>query len=437
MVGHSQLTPEKRAAVVARLSAGQSDLSIARDEHVNRKTVAKIRKKLTLATDPFADMPMDAAGMNAVAPSQHVLGGTPADRKIVRLEGEVSRLRRALKDAHSDRDMEDAVLQIVGDLANASPQPPEWMTNPPKRRAQFPRRFEVPVLSTGDWHAGEVVSRAETNGVNEYNLDIADQRIGRLVSTGIELAHEHHKKDYPGVVLNVVGDIVSGGIHPELAKTDEVEVYPAIEWSIDRLEGVVRRLADAFGMVFVICVPGNHGRNTLKPEFKRYAYKNADWLIYRLTAARFNGDKRVQFQIPVGGIGQYRVFHKRFALIHGDMMGVAGGDGIIGAIGPIMRGEIKTRGRMMSLGNDYDHLILGHYHPSPNLWLPRAVVNGTVKGYDEYAQNKLNAIPGPPTQALFFVHPKWGITSKWDVILETPAHVVDSAAWVTVFNKAA
>jgi hypothetical protein len=35
----------------------------------------------------------------------------------------------------------------------------------------------------------------------------------------------------------------------------------------------------------------------------------------------------------------YRVYGVRFLLNHGDMLGVKGGDGIIGAIGPIMRGE--------------------------------------------------------------------------------------------------
>jgi hypothetical protein len=55
----------------------------------------------------------------------------------------------------------------------------------------------------------------------------------------------------------------------------------------------------------------------------------------------------------------YRVYGLRFLLNHGDMLGVKGGDGIIGAIGPIMRGEIKKSGQSAALGLEYDINIMG------------------------------------------------------------------------------
>jgi hypothetical protein len=41
-----------------------------------------------------------------------------------------------------------------------------------------------------------------------------------------------------------------------------------------------------FGKVYVPAVCGNHGRNTAKPEFKRYAKKNFDYLISRIVERR-------------------------------------------------------------------------------------------------------------------------------------------------------
>src|SRR5690606_34492390 len=108
-------------------------------------------------------------------------------------------------------------------------------------------------------------------------------------------------------------------------------------------------------------------------------------------------------------------------------------DGIIGAIGPIMRGEIKTRGSAASSGMEYDTMIMGHWHQQ--LWLPRAIVSNTLKGYDEYAKNALRAPISAPTQPLWFVHPKFGITSKWDIHVEDPKPK-DTAAWVDVFDPA-
>lgn len=410
------LSEEKRVAVKARINAGEADVAIARTEKVNRKTVAKLRKRLS-----------------GVIPAAYAPGGSAADRKIVTQAAEIARLKAALKEAHTERDMDDAVLEIIGELASAPSTPPAWLTTPPRKKARGPR-YEVPIVCFADWHCGETVSLSETNGVNEYNLDIAERRIQRLVDTTIDLCRNHHRKEYPGIVVNLVGDFVSGALHPELAKTDELEVLPAVLWVLDRLEAAIRRFADEFGHVFVPCVGGNHGRNTLKPEFKRYAYKNFDWLIYQLLARRFAGDRRVQFQISDSNMAFYRVWGKRFMLVHGDQMGVKGGDGIIGAIGPIMRGEIKVRGQQMTIGRDYDYLILGHWHQM--LWLPRAIVANALKGFDEYAQNALRAIPSTPSQPLFFVDAKWGITSRWEVYVESPAREED-APWVSVLYQAA
>src|SRR5260370_4938782 len=77
----------------------------------------------------------------------------------------------------------------------------------------------------------------------------------------------------------------------------------------------------------------------------------------------------------------YRVYGLRFLLNHGDMLGVKGGDGIIGAIVPIMRGEIKKSGQSAALGLEYDINIMGHWHQE--LMLPRAIVCNTLKGFDE------------------------------------------------------
>jgi hypothetical protein len=417
------LSAEKRSTVIGRIQAGDTNKAISIGEGVNIKTVAKIRKQIGEAPQPKGDAP---------------LGGSAKDRKIVSLTGEVTRLKQALKEAHTERDMDEAILQIVGDLKAAAPKPPVWLTHT-LRRNSLVKQIEVPVVSFADWHCGETVSLSETNGVNEYNLDIADKRIERLVDTTIDLCRNHHSKDYPGIVVNLVGDFVSGALHPELAKSDELEVLPSVLWVLDRLEAALRRLADDFGQVFVPTAPGNHGRNTLKPEFKRYAYKNFDWFIYRLLADRFARDAaykdRVSFLIDDSNTAFYRVFAKRFMLIHGDQMGVKGGDGIIGAIGPIMRGEIKVRGQQMTIGRNYDYLILGHWHQA--LWLPRAIVANSLKGFDEYAQNALRAVPSVPSQPLFFVHPKWGITSRWEVYCEGPRKVDDAASWVSVFGKAA
>jgi hypothetical protein len=266
------------------------------------------------------------------------------------------------------------------------------------------------------------------NGINEYSVEIAEKRVERLVDSTINLAFNHHSGNYPGIVINLLGDFVSGGLHPELLKTDEEEVIPSALRARDLLVGALRRMADKFGSVYAPCACGNHGRATPKPESKRYVYQNFDWLIYQLLIREFADDPRIRIVVRPSNDVYYRVYNLRFLCVHGDMLGVKGGDGIIGSIGPISRGEIKASRQSSAFGWDYDFLLLGHWHQP--LWLPRAIVANALKGFDEFAHKVLRAVPSRPSQPLWFVHPNHGITAKWDVLVESEEKPV-AASWIS------
>ncbi len=333
---------------------------------------------------------------------------------------ELAATKARLKAALRERADEDAVLKLIGRMAEGEAALPTWL-DPPAARKGGKSLPEVPIVLWGDWHYGEVVSADETNGYNAFDTAIAQRRVSRLVGATVDVARNHMRRDYPGIVVALLGDFISGGLHPELARTDEEGRLEAALSVRDILCKALTRMADEFGRVFVPAVPGNHGRNTQRPEFKEYHKGNFDWLVYHLVARHFEdkGDKRVRLLIPSSGDAFFRVFGLRFMATHGDMLGVKGGDGIIGAIGPIMRGEIKMRGQQTSLGRSYDVLLMGHWHQTLNL--PRAFVNGALKGFDEYAMKSLRAVPAPPSQTLFFVHPKRGITATWPITLDEQA----------------
>ncbi|CAH1666021.1 MULTISPECIES: hypothetical protein [unclassified Chelatococcus] len=370
-------------------------------------------------------------GAGGAAPKPAPQPATPAelvvaDRKIVRLQDEVNDLRAKLREAQRGHLADEVVLDALGVMGAAPESPPDWLTRIPAASAT--KTPEVPVTIWSDWHMGEVVSRDEVGGCNAYNIEIAERRVRRLLDATIDICANHGPKSYPGIVVNLLGDFVSGGLHPELAKTDDEEVIPAALRCRDLLIAGLERMAAIFGKVYVPCTAGNHGRGTPKPEFKRYVYKNFDWLIYQLLQRHFADDPRVQIDIRASNEVHYRVYGQRYLAMHGDMLGVKGGDGIIGSIGPIMRGEVKTRGQATSLGNDYDILLMGHWHQE--LWLPRAIVANTLKGFDEYAKNALRAPPSEPSQPLWFVHPTRGITSRWAVkVEERKATPADWVSW--------
>lgn len=355
------------------------------------------------------------------------------DREVTALRDRLKATEKALVEAQRGENDRDVIAEIAGVVAAAPRELPEWVTKPTPRERGKPAN-EVLMTSWCDWHLGERVEGAEVNGFNDYNMDVAQDRIERLVTTTIKLAKHNHNASYPGAVVNLLGDFVSGGLHPELKATDELEAIPASMKAIDLIAGGLSRMADAFGQLYVPGVCGNHGRTTAKPEFKKYYRKNFDYLILCMLAKHFASDKRIRFDIRPSNDVFYRVYGERYLAQHGDMLGVKGGDGIIGSLGPITRGEVKKSGQSSALGLAYDKLVIGHWHQ--RLWLPRAIVGNTIKGFDEYAKNQLGAKPDRPTQPLWFVHPAHGQTAHWDVNVDEKPKAA-STDWVSWRNAPA
>ena len=56
---------------------------------------------------------------------------------------------------------------------------------------------------------------------------------------------------------------------------------------------------------------------------------------------------------------------------------------MIGALGPIIRGDHRKRSRNAQIDMEYDTMLCGHWHQL--IQIERLIVNGSLKGYDEYA----------------------------------------------------
>lgn len=345
--------------------------------------------------------------------------GLTADTKLRRTQDqEIKALKRKIRDMEKDDDTAEAVRQKLYDIASISPSPPKWLT--PNRQAG--KSPGVPMAFWSDWHYGEVVNLEEVGGVNEFNKDIADRRIDLLVNRTIDLCMNHMiHPEYPGIVIALGGDMISGDIHEELADTNWGYTLEVVNELVDKLASALETMADHFGAVFVPCVVGNHGRATRKPRMKGRVQTSFEWNIYVQLARHFKNDPRVSFLIPNEADARFNILGHRFLLTHGDSLGVRGGDGIIGAIGPIMRGSIKV-GRLESqIGRDFDTIMMGHWHQYIPLCSGRGggiLVNGCIKGYDEYARLSLRAPFAPASQALLFVHQDIGITAHWNVFVD-------------------
>ena len=222
---------------------------------------------------------------------------------------------------------------------------------------------------------------------------------------------------YPGIICALGGDMISGDIHDELAENNDGSNIEHVLDLLDNMTWALEKFAKVFGKVFVPCTFGNHSRTYKQYRHKQAAKTNYDWMLYNLLARHFKNDKRIQFQIPTGFDTIYKVYGVNYLLTHGDRLGVAGGTGIVGMLGPIARGVQKIKQEYNNRNKTIDYVLLGHYHQY--ISLKGTIVNGSTKGYDEYAySNRFTS--ERPQQALWFTHPEYGVTFQVPVVVDEP-----------------
>lgn len=353
---------------------------------------------------------------------------TPTLSAEDKLRIELASVRKDLKNIQVKNDTAESIRTEIFNLATRSPDAPTWVNSPSGKLGAR----GTPMTMWSDWHFGEVVKPEQVGGMNEFTTDIAINRVRRLVDTSIDLAYNHMgraKTQYPGVVVCLGGDMMTGNIHEELMGTNDKTPQEQINVLTDTLAAGIERMASKFGKAYVPCVVGNHGRDTKKAWTKEHVQTNHEWVIYTNLERYFRRDKHIHVQVAPETDIFFQAQGHRFLLTHGNNLGVKGGDGIIGAIGPIMRGKIKTSHSEAHIGREFDTIIMGHWHQM--LWLPGCIVNNSLKGYDEFARLVLRAPYSRPSQALWFVHPEHGITAKWEVFLEGLKTKSADTEWVS------
>lgn len=304
----------------------------------------------------------------------------------------------------------EAVLAALT-VTNDGWSPPKWLS-PAKPKSGSHGTL---MLLLSDMHFDEVVRPSEMSNLNAYSRDIATQRLERWAKNVVKLARDYLAGvRYDGFVLMMGGDSLTGNIHEELKETNEDTVFGSLLYYAEILAAALDLLLDEFGRGLVVEAPGNHGRNTRKPRAKLRARDNLDWLLVNMLAKEFKKDQRVDFQINDEADSYFEVYGRGQLLTHGDQ--VTGGAGIGGIWPPIKRMQARKAQNYMSMGKPFETMWLGHWHQY--ISSPGMVVNGAMKGADEYA--RINNFPfEEPQQALAVMTPEHGIT------IQTPVFCMD------------
>jgi len=274
----------------------------------------------------------------------------------------------------------------------------------------------VAVLVTSDFQWGEVIDPENMDGVNQFNVAIAEQRYRTLVERTIDISFKHLPANrYSGLVYLRLGDQVSGDIHADLRESNELSAIPAVRSLVAAETWGLQQLADAFGKVHVVSVPGNHGRYQVKPPTKKIS-DNYDTLSAWWLQSEFKGDPRFTWQTPNSTDAVFELHGRLYLATHGDNIGSRGGQGFIGPAATILRGMKMTMDEYATRGVALSKMFVGHFHSAFDLG--RGWSNGSLPGYSEFARvNRMT--PEPPIQWLIYFHPRYGATSQWKLLLAT------------------
>lgn len=330
---------------------------------------------------------------------------TKLNLKIKKLTDENKRITELLRETEKHALTSEKIQDLIGSTNTFEySRSPGWLTG----SKTSPKNTGTPFLLLSDIHFDEVVSPEQIEHCNEYNREIATARIKRVFERTVALLKSHLvAPKYDGIVCALGGDLLSGNIHEELAETNEVAIAQSIFALTDLLINGIGELADAFGKVFVPCVVGNHGRLHKKPRCKNRVYDNFEWIIYQNLARYFKNDPRVSFMIPDGADAIFNIYNKHICLTHGDQF--RGGNGIAGIFSPIMLGMARKQKRQSAIKKPFDIIAMGHWHQL--ILMEQMIVNGSIKGYDEYAY--LSNFPFElPQQALVIFHKDRGMTYR-------------------------
>ncbi len=321
---------------------------------------------------------------DSVASSVAASSRLAIDAELSRLRAErddfKARYQSALKQIDAERTRADVLAGLAGVKAK------RLSTRGTKAR----KHPATMMLLLSDWHVEELV-RLETNGLNRFDLEIADRRIAELAERfAVILDHERRLADIRRVCLWLGGDFITGAIHEDCAELAQLAPLEATRWAGRRLRGFIDAVSKQADEVIVATSCGNHGR-TGDPRIGTEMDHSFEQNLY-LTMAESETCGNVSWKVSENYLNLIDLDGFKVRAHHGHAYKSFGGVG--GITIPVNK---KNAAWDASYGRA-DLTVFGHWHQMAWLRSNRYVSNGSLIGHSAYA-TRIAATYEPPCQA--------------------------------------
>lgn len=234
------------------------------------------------------------------------------------------------------------------------------------------------VLMTSDWHIGANFK----NYFAEYSIDIAKKRVKELTERTIDYCLMNNVSI---LHIELLGDSLDGSIHTSTRIESEEDVISELMIYCEILAEMINEISIFIPYIKVHSVIGNHTRIT--PNKKESITKeNFERIVPFYLKARLTAIDNVEITNSSidDTIDVYEVKGQTIFCVHGDL--------------DSPQNAVSKLSAMLKVFPDEVHM--GHYHKHFEIdnYDMETVVNGSLKGTDNYAKEK--RLSGSPMQKL-------------------------------------
>jgi len=340
------------------------------------------------------------------------------DKKVETLKAEVKLWKKLYGKSIQESAKKELVIDSIHSLTPAFNAIPIITS---KERVRGHSR-QIVVAPLSDTHVGDNVKGEQIGGLNSYDIDIFNRRLfgwANLLVQLVELRRTFVPIDE--LVIPMLGDMISGDIHEELARTNIDNCMGQMIRGANLIAQALMMLAPHFETIKVPCVVGNHGRMTRKPPMKD-KYMDWDYMLYQWVAAFCREQKNITFDISKSFVSSFKVFDKTVLIMHGDsIVGAGSGQAILKAVAgmrSVFQYKKTTDNNESYIPAEFDSVMMGHFHKVDEYDIGTGEVHicGTMKGVDEFAMQRLH-VATRPKQIVTYWHPSHGCVGKETIYL--------------------
>lgn len=275
---------------------------------------------------------------------------------------------------------------------------------------------ETAVLVLSDFHTGETISPLEINGLNRFCPMVLANRLWQITGKFMKIVRGHQSMyKIDKIWLPVLGDMISGSIHQELALTNALLDLPSAVLASRLLILIVERLKTLGLPIEADAVVGNHARQLAKLTTKKQAHLSLDWIVYVLCEEHFRNDPQVKWTTHQSQFALVKQRGHGFVLEHNADYSFAQLNDLDNKLRGIFDNPTYREAAGVE-GPSVDFVIIGDKHRGQRG--PRFIANGCLPGSSEITTSwRLGPIKAE--QAAFSISDS--IPATWFYLLESPS----------------